>query len=210
MPFSKKIETETGILGIWELTETADSLQAGFNFSENEKIEFERLRFPIRKLEYLASRILLQELLNKKAEIVYEKSGNPFLKNNSLNISISHSAQLLVVLVSQKNIGIDVEQLDRKIDKVANRFLSKPEMDYIQNNPKSQIAKIIYWGAKESIFKCTPFHGVQFDTQIYISPFKIEEKGTFSGKLTVDKTVYEYKLWYFFHRNNSIVFCVED
>jgi hypothetical protein len=42
MPFVKKIAVENGIIGIWEITESAGSLISIFQFSENEKNEFKK------------------------------------------------------------------------------------------------------------------------------------------------------------------------
>lgn len=210
MPFSKKIETNNGILGIWELTETAEQLSSVFQFSEIEKNEFSRINFSKRKIEYLATRLLLQNLLNEKVEIVYKKSGKPTLKNKLLNISISHSADLAAVYISEKNNGIDVEQLHRNIDRVANRFLNELEMRDVENCKNPQMAKILYWGAKESIFKCTALHGVLFDKQIHIPAFNIENEGCFSGELISELKIEKFNLCYFQYKNNMVVYCVEE
>ena len=210
MPFIKKIELEVGTVGIWELTETAEELNNSFVFSSTEKEEFEKIRSDKRKKEYIASRLILQELLNKKIEIEYLITGKPILKNTQLHISISHSENIVVVIVSNHKIGIDVEILNRNIDQVARRFLSKEEYNFIQNASESQSAKIIYWGAKESIFKCSDYQGVHFYQQIFIHPFKIKNEGSFSGKLISGNITENYKLCYFPHQNNMIVFCVED
>lgn len=210
MPFVKKTETENGILGIWRLTESAEALQADFVFSANENEEFTKIKFEKRKVEYLATRLLLQHLLNEKTEIIYLEHGKPVLKNLPLKISVSHSANFVTVIVSEKNVGIDVEQTNRNVDKVANRFLSKQELTDVQNCSDPQTAKIIYWGAKESIFKCTGFHGIQFNSQILISPFQTNNEGFFTGKLIAGNQVELYNLWYFTFENNMVVYCVEN
>ena len=158
MPFSKKIETEIGILGIWELTESSESLISVFEFSENEKEEFNKIKFEKRKTEYLATRLLLKHILNKKTEIIYHDHGRPVLKNQILKISISHSANFVSIIISEKNIGIDVEQVNRNVEKVANRFMSIQELKDVQNCGDVQKARILYWGAKESIFTVSYTH----------------------------------------------------
>lgn len=210
MPFIKKIQTEIGILGIWELTESADFLQSTFRFSETEFEEFEKIKAERRKIEYLAIRLLLQQLLNEKAEINYHNSGKPYFKNKALNISISHSAELVTVIISEEETGIDVENTQRKIDRIANRFLHEKEAEHIQTKEDKQIAKIFYWSAKEAIFKCTDFVGVQFNKQILINPCHIKSEGNFTGTLTSKKVKEYYKLWYLFYKNNVIVYCVKE
>ncbi len=206
MPIVEKIDTEAGVLGIWKLTESATNLTSQFRFSEKEKEEFCKIKVERRKKEYIATRLLLKNLLDKKPVIIYLESGKPELENSRENISISHSSEFVVALVSEKNIGIDVENTQRNIKKIANRFLCEDEFEHIQKTDDSQIATVLYWSAKEAIFKCTNIDGIQFDKQIFIQPFEIKTKGKFSG--TLNKNTH-YKLWYFFIENNVIVYCVE-
>jgi len=209
MPFKKKIELENGILGIWELTDSADSLIKAFQFSKNEEEEFEKFRFEKRQVEYLAIRLLLQQLLNTKVEITYQQSGRPQIKNSNQNISISHSANFVVVFISDDMVGIDVENATRKIDKVVNRFLNPNELQWIEKSKQQQFLKILFWCAKEAIYKCSNQSGVLFDTDILIAPFEFEKTDCFSGNLTSKNCTENYKLWYFYFENNIVVYCVE-
>ncbi|HSH19710.1 MAG TPA: 4'-phosphopantetheinyl transferase superfamily protein [Draconibacterium sp.] len=208
MPFSKKIEVENGILGIWELTESVDSLINVFQFSWNEKVEFEKFRFEKRKREYLATRLLLQQILNTKAEITYQQSGRPQIKNSKQNISISHSADFVVVFISNDLIGVDVENVNRNIKKVTGRFLHKKEMEWIEKSENRQFLRILFWCAKEAVFKCSCQSGIQFDTQIFIPPFEFEKTDRFKAELTTDSKE-NYNLNYFYFQNNIVVYCVE-
>jgi len=210
MPFVKKIEVENGIIGIWELTEPVDSLIIAFQFSENEEAEFKKFLLKKRQSEYLATRLLLQQLLGEKTEITYQKSGRPQIKNGILNISISHSADLVVIFISDKSAGIDVEKVNRNIEPVAKRFLNKKELAWIEKSGNIKDLMILYWGAKEAIFKCSNHAGVQFDTQIFISPFEFGMTNFFKGTLTNEKGEETYNLWYFYFQNNIIVYCVEE
>ncbi|HSO87636.1 MAG TPA: 4'-phosphopantetheinyl transferase superfamily protein [Draconibacterium sp.] len=209
MPFVKKIEVKKGILGIWEITESAESLSSTFHFSENEEVEYHKFKGEKRQVEYLATRLLLQQLLNKKTEITYLKSGRPVLKDSSLQISISHSAQLVTIVISNDLVGIDVENVNRQIDRVTKRFLHPEESGWIEKSENRQFLKILFWCAKEAIFKCSCQAGVQFDTQIFIPPFDFGKTDYFKGKLTSANEVENYNLWYFYFQNNMIVHCVE-
>ncbi len=154
MPLVKKITTEAGILGIWELLETVGELEQIYPLSDNEKEEYQRIKFDRRKAEFLSTRILTQILLERKVEIEYLPSRKPRLKNESLFISISHSQNLIAVLITTKNrVGIDAERVDRNIGQAAKRYLSAKEADDIQLLEDQQIGKILYWCAKESIFQ---------------------------------------------------------
>ncbi len=206
MPFAEKIITEAGILGIWKLDETVAGLIPQFRFSDSEQEAFLKIKNEKRKTEFLTTRLLLQKLLHKKAEIEYLQSGKPLLKNSNFNISISHSADFVAVIISEKKIGIDIESINRNISRIADKFLSKKELQQIEKLGHIQLSTTLYWSAKEAIFKCSDKAGIQFNEQIYISPFEIKKEGIFTGTLN-KKT--EYKLWYRFYENNIIVYCVE-
>lgn len=209
MPFVKKINNDIGTLGIWKLSEPVSSLISIFNFSIKEKEEFTKIKVDKRKTEYLATRLLLQILLNKKAEIQHLESGKPILIKNQKNISISHSSDFVVLLLSNNQIGIDVENTHRNIKKIANRFLSEAELKHTQNLENWQAATVLYWSAKEAIYKCTEQIEIDFNKQIFIPSFKIKNQGQFTATLTCNNTITNYKLWYFFYENNVIVYCVE-
>lgn len=209
MGFSKKIETESGTVGIWELSENAEQLAKKFTFAKQEKSDFDKLRIEKRKKEFLAVRLLIEKLLGSKTELIYSKDGTPQLKDKSLQISISHSAELAAVILSKKQAGIDAENIFRNTEKVAKRFLSDSEYKSSAQNNNPELSRIIYWSAKEAIFKCTSVQEIQFNKQIIIHPFKVENSGQISGRLeTVTKTEF-FNLSYFFYGNNVIVYCVE-
>ena len=132
MAFVQKIEFEEGIIGVWEITEDINLLVQKFQFLDSEKEEYDKFSSERRKKEFLAVRLLLQELLNKKPEIIHDDSGRGTLKNSGFNLSISHSKELAVVFLSKRKIGIDVENVERKIEKIAQRFLHKSEMDSVR------------------------------------------------------------------------------
>jgi len=210
MPFAKKIETENGLIGIWEITESAGSLISAFRFTENEEIEFKKFSGEKRQKEYLATRLLLQNILGKKTEVIYHETRRPLLKDSTLNISISHSADYVVVFISNDLCGIDVENVHRNIDRVTKRFLHPEELAWIENSNQCQQLKMIHWGAKEAIFKCSCQNGIQFDKQIFINPFEIGKTDFFSGILTGKNQNAHYILRYFDFGNNMVVYCVED
>jgi len=210
MPFAKKIETENGVIGIWEITESAGSLISAFRFTENEEIEFKKFSGEKRQKEYLATRLLLQNILGKKTEVIYHETRRPLLKDSTLNISISHSADYVVVFISNDLCGIDVENVHRNIDRVTKRFLHPEELAWIVNSNQHQMLKMIHWGAKEAIFKCSCETGVQFDKQIFITPFESGKTELFRGKLATKNKVVQYILRYFNFGNNMVVYCVED
>ncbi len=209
MGFVKKIESEPGITGIWKLEEKSEDLIPDFNFSANEKIRYSQLKIEKRKREFLATRLLIEKLTGKKMELLYGEQGNPHLENNNLHISISHSAELVTVFLSETNCGIDTENVNRNTEKIASRFLTGDEIGETGSYHNPMLARIVYWSAKEAIYKCALEKEVRFNSQIVIHPFKIENEGRFRGTLNTLKKSASYDMRFFFFQNNVIVNCVE-
>ena len=182
MAFLKKTETGFGIIGIWKITESLQELELKYNLSEKERSELYLISAGKRKKEFLIIRILLKELLGFTPEIIYEKTGKPKLANSTLNISISHSNDLLAVFISEKCIGIDVENCERDISKITHRFLHPSEIEFVEKNTNKQHLKIILWCAKEAIFKCCREQSIRFNREIIVQPFQLKENDFFSGK----------------------------
>ena len=208
MAFLQKIETEFGIIGIWKITEPLQELEFTCNLSEKERSKLNLISAVKRKKEFLIVRILLKELLGFNPEIIYEETGKPKLANSTLNISISHSDSLVVVFISEKSIGIDVENYERDVNKIAHRFLHHSEIEFVEKSANKQHLKIILWCAKEAVFKCCREQVVKFDSEIIIPPFQVKENENFSGKAIGTMQISYFKLWFFYVENNVVVCCV--
>jgi phosphopantetheinyl transferase len=148
-------------------------------------------------------------MLGKKTEIGHQPDGRPVLEESQFNISISHSVNLVVVFLSDIACGVDAELKNRNIDKIAPRFLHPDEMLHIEFSGNRGFLQMLYWCAKEAIFKCSRQHGIQFDDQIKIEPFDFEKETTFNGTLLSENTSENYSLHWMELKNNIIVFCVE-
>jgi phosphopantetheinyl transferase len=210
MPFFKTINIKNGILGIWKLSDTVEDLINQFHFTQTELDEYKKFAIDRRKAEYLATRLLLQQLLKEKKEIIYQPTGKPQIKYSKKKISISHSADFVAIIVSDKEVGIDVENAQRNIEKVSRRFLHPDETLWIEKSDDVQFLKILSWCAKEAIYKCSKHTGVQFNTQIIIPSFDFKKNNSFFGKLTDADCEKKYKLWYYYFQNNIAVYCVEE
>ncbi|MDX8341043.1 4'-phosphopantetheinyl transferase superfamily protein [Draconibacterium sp. IB214405] len=210
MPLIEKIESKSGTIGIWELSESADDLLKNCQLHLADLERFNSFRAEKRRREFLASRLTLQQIFPGYPEISYTKSsGKPVFKDSDLNISITHSANLAAVIISDEPVGIDIEQLDRNIEKVVTRFVAPSEMDFIKKGSHPQLAKIMLWAAKEAIYKCSGMLGIQFNEQIIIDPFDYTAGNEFSGKLIHPSGTIKYRLNYHLIKNNVLVYCVE-
>lgn len=99
-----------------------------------------------RQAERDAVNRLLEEELHLSATIEHNKDGKPMLPN--LNISVSHTQGWAAVMVSEKrNVGIDVEYRNERVNRIANRFLRADEPF------KATEERLIAWCAKEALYK---------------------------------------------------------
>jgi len=200
MPFLKKIiKNKTINVGIWNITETEEELRSILNKNIPYTLAVDSFKNEARRKQWIACRILLTTLLNDPdAEIIYNETGKPFIRNNHHKISISHSGDLAAVAISYTHaVGIDIEKIRDRVDRVANRFLSKVEMDSI--GKENRLEKLhIYWGAKESLYKLAGNPEVDFKNDIIIHSFDYlcNPLQTCQSSMTVSDSKKNYTIYY--------------
>jgi 4'-phosphopantetheinyl transferase len=209
MPFHKEIRIPTGIIGIWRISEPENILYNLVVLDGSEELEYNETKNERRKKEFLAVRLLLAKLLGRPVHPVYRDDGRPFIPDSFLNISIAHSVDFAVVILSAHNVGIDVEALDRPVRKIAPKFMSEQELDYVSGLPEPETGMLITWCAKEAVFKCTHKNGIDFRTQISISPFIPITGHEFSARLTAGNITEDFTLQYLKIDDNALVWCIE-
>ena len=92
---------------------------------------------------YLLSTYLPDHILS------YNSNGKPFLVNGGF-ISISHSKSIIGIAWSfDYNIGLDIEEINDRIQKVENRFISDNELKFAQTLED----KTTVWTIKEALIK---------------------------------------------------------
>ncbi len=161
-----KIEhiAEKTSLGLWEATEPLDyfsDLPEGYLTGLNDEFSEKR------KKEFYASRYLLRKMLGDDG-IVLSRSehGQIRIESSDLNISLSHSGNLMAAMISHDyKVGIDVEEIRPKVQRVMHKFLSDEEIAAIGDPPDIQML-ILCWSAKETIYKLMGIQGLLFREQI--------------------------------------------
>jgi len=130
-----------------------------------------------RKRESEGTKILLKKILNNDTiQLAYYDTGKPYLVGRSEHISISHSHDMLAVMIDKKNeTGIDIELIRDKVLKITHKFLSTEEAHtiYYQNTEKA----IVYWASKETLYKIYGKRNVDFKKQLAIENFEYTALG---------------------------------
>ena len=207
----KELEN-TAKIAVWKITETEEEL---IELSSTPSDEMEELSFikseSLRK-QRLAVRALLNELFGEKVYLAHHDNGKPYIENDSINISISHTEKYVAVILDQNDeVGIDIESLDRDFSAVEKRALSEDEIDDLDDDKMEKNFQLaIYWCAKEAIFKKISKYNVDFAEQIEIEKFRNNEEGELEATF-IHKDGYEeeYKLEYITFDRHLLVWVTE-
>lgn len=104
---------------------------------------------------HTAGRQLLAEMAGQR-EIQYTDRGKPYFADGGPHFSISHTKAHIFCCVSQRNVGIDAEEMDRKIDpRLAQRYLSEKEKNAVEESGDPNTALLRLWVLKEAWVKLT-------------------------------------------------------
>ncbi len=134
---------------------------------------------PHKQLQHLAGRYLLQHLYPNFPYPLIEiaDTRKPFLQNEEYRFSISHCGNYAAVIVSKDHrVGIDIELITPKIEKIKHKFLSEEEMGIIQNSKFKIQNLILLWCCKEAVFKWYGRGGVDFKNDIHLKEFDLDKK----------------------------------
>ncbi|HOO84666.1 MAG TPA: 4'-phosphopantetheinyl transferase superfamily protein [Prolixibacteraceae bacterium] len=203
MPLIYNQYEHTYRVALWALTEPLSFFEDKVQLSQTEKKTYQQINNECRKKEWLAVRLLLWETLGFWPSIVYAESGKPILQNHSRHLSISHAKTMVgILLCTNPYAGIDIEPTNRNIEKVAKRFLSEQELSDIETTklPNSQI---LYWCAKEAIFKAVNENNISFSKQIHVK--KVLPEGKAQATFVTENKTMNFELKHIELDNHLIV-----
>lgn len=148
----------------------------------------------VRRIEKLAVRLLIKELLGEEKEILYYSSGDPYIADKSYNISISHTnGYVAVALNNEHNVGVDIEYFSDRIRNVKSRLIRNDE--YI--NPNNDIVHLLlHFSSKESLFKLMESDEIDFINHLFIKPFNPENEGYIKAREEKTSEKSEYNIYY--------------
>jgi 4'-phosphopantetheinyl transferase len=173
MPLLQKINPAPGIhAGTWQITETAGELLSLIQLSDSEAASFASFRNELRKKQWLACRALLKRMLAPMpTNLSYDLHGKPSLDSGTHHISVSHAGDYAAVVYSENSaVGIDIEKIKDRVERIKERFLQKDELASL--SPANRLEQLyVFWGGKEALYKLHGEPGVDFRNDIYIHPF---------------------------------------
>ncbi|MCF8374677.1 MAG: 4'-phosphopantetheinyl transferase superfamily protein [Bacteroidales bacterium] len=203
--FEKKLPDDSR-LALWQIEEDEEFFLSELILGQGELDQLNRFKASHRRLEWLAVRLLLKEMLGKKASIAYDDFGRPVLKDHPGFISISHSKQIAgIYFHPDKHPGLDIEIISGKVEKVKHKFLSTEEMEQIGESDNIE-KLVLYWCAKECLLKITGHREIDFIKELTIHPFTYTNEGSFYGDIRFGEIQSSHHLKYCRHNNYMVVY----
>lgn len=161
-------------LFVWKISETFDELFQSVALKDVSLARVDSMKSESHQRGFLAVRRLLMEAGYSDFDLYYDEFGKPHLGNGK-HISISHSHDFSVIVLSDVNVGADLEILKEKTLKLATRYM---DVSHLNNLSKSDelIKATVVWGIKESVFKIKNEIGISFKDNIFEDDFNLEDK----------------------------------
>lgn len=197
-------------VGVWKISESEEELRAMTSIPSDELEEISYIKSESLRKQRLAVRALLDAMFEDKVYLSHHDNGKPYIENNAINISITHTENYVAVILNDDDeVGIDCESLDRDFSAVEEKSLSSSEREDLSDDPAEKNEQLaIYWCAKEAIYKLTSQYDVNFAEQIKVDGFRVKEDGHITATFTDDDDYeQEFELYYFTFDRHVLV-CV--
>lgn len=104
---------------------------------------------------------LLEQLYREETgepcpRILKTPRGKPYFADQALHFSISHTKNHAFCVLAPYNVGIDAEEMDRKINlRLAEKILSPTEKPHYERSQDKSAALLRLWVLKEAALKLT-------------------------------------------------------
>ncbi|MDB4922381.1 4'-phosphopantetheinyl transferase superfamily protein [Mucilaginibacter sp.] len=202
--YRQQVDDDTEF-AIWKIEEDADELYSQLRLDEQEQAHYEGLKVGKRNLHWLGTRVLLRKMLqtNEYIDCKVDSHGKPYLVNLPYHISLSHSFDYAAVMIGKEPVGIDIEQVKEKVERIAHKFMRKEELAFIGGADKIQ-QLYACWCAKEAVYKCFGQKEVSFADNILLEPFNFEGHGWIKAHLLKDETSIKYDVGYLQYQDYMI------
>lgn len=169
-----------------------------FKFSDDRKRSL-LAHYVVKKMISSVTGQNLKDIVIKTGE-----HGKPGVDGDEVYISISHSGEYVACAVADRPCGIDIEEIRNTDIKVAERFFTSGEYEYIKNHTREEQARCFceIWTAKEAYAKLNGKGlGIGLDTFEIVREcdrycIKLPDSGMSKYILNVEKFAEKYILSY--------------
>lgn len=207
MPLIQSIDVEKNTqVWIWHIQEEEKDLsQIKLEASSAKRLE--SMKSESHRKGFLAVRHLLHAAGYLDSDLYYESTGKPNLKDGN-NISISHSFDYSVIIVSNKIIGIDIEKQREKIKRISRRFIGREKVTFKSLEEEIRILTKI-WAIKESLFKTRPEGNILFKEHLEVEPFTLDQNQV-KAWIKKDGKIEEHQAYFIDLPNYSLAYTIKQ
>lgn len=178
MPLYKSISVNSKTtVKIWKIEESYDDLLQPLDLKSQSLKRVLGMKSQLHQRGFLSVRHLLREFGYTDQDLFYDENGKPHLKDGK-HISITHSFIFSGVIISNNEVGIDIEKQRDKIEVIAHKFIDY-EYNYLNTIDEDNIRRLtIIWGIKESLYKLFATPGMLFKEHFLVIPFMLKDGKT--------------------------------
>ena len=188
-------------LAVWKIAEPESFFLEKVSLKQS-------ITHPHKRLQHLAGRYLLQYLFPDfpAASIAIADTRKPFLPDETYHFSISHCGDYAAAIVSStERVGIDVELLTPRVEKIKHKFLHPQELEILaQSNVDHITVLTLLWSAKEAMFKWWGNGDVDFSEVLRIHELPEAEAGSIKASF-VKQEIFPLTLQYRLFDNLTLV-----
>jgi phosphopantetheinyl transferase len=171
--FSTNLDPSGNLL-LWQAEEESAWFKEQLNVVPELWEEYESLANEAIRHRWLASRYAVQQVSQQSPlKLVKEPSGKPILLESENHISLSHCEGYVAAIHGDAPVGIDVERISHRAQKIKNYFMRDEELVLLG---EENGALILAWSAKESIFKWYGKQNLGYKSQLCIRSIDFDEQ----------------------------------
>lgn len=192
--FTKEIAEQTHI-ALWKIVEDEHFFIKKMTLTTSETERLDRIKGR-RRLEWLAGRWLVHKMSSKGERLICQADqyGKPHLIDSPLEMSLSHSNEVAAAILAPQSVGIDIQKLVAKIERIAHKYMRPEETESLALHHIEHLH--IYWGAKEALYKAYGRRELDFIKHIHIQPFDYQQIGTTKGRVTKGDFEANYQIYF--------------
>ena len=189
---SFQLLSPTAVLGLWHLTEAPGALWLLLPQAPTYRALLPPMGNARRQAQWLAGRVLIHALANKVSALSLtdfvvqnDATGRPWLAGAQPGptVSLSHSGEwVAAVLALDGGVGVDVEIIRDKAQRLATKFLNPIEWTAARAAAAAAPAAAaahytLLWSTKETLYKLAAKRGITFKTQLLLDSFAEKQSG---------------------------------
>ena len=195
MPLYKTITVNpfTKVL-IWKIEESFEELSDGIVLTTRCRKRVDGMKSELHRRGFMSVRQLLAEEGYEDKDLWYDENGKPHLTDGKY-ISITHSFIFSAIIISDDDVGIDIEKQRPKILKIGPKFTTIEDYQDLESEEILMRKLTIVWCAKESLYKSFARKGMSFYQHIFVEDFNLDSNETYAFVNFQDKNE-SYHIWF--------------